>query len=543
MIQPSWSLDPLFVPPAHQCRMLRLDPAAPPLSILSPGRVSQRSAFGGSWQWQADHNVRGGPLETAAGTARWGFGVQARTELAFPLCGFTSGFRARVGLDAVVGRGGCARALIHADGVDSPPLWKSDLLIGSGTVADSGLVRLAAGDAAPREIVLVADDAHADRPPGADPFDIRDAVDWVDPVIVLDTGALRNRHAVRLPAVISAWNGWSIDLAAGATVEVTSVLDPLPASGRAGWIATAAVTAGEMRLRRRFPAPRPTEHLVIAASSMGDQPAEVQLRADGRRWNLPIARHVAAAPAVPLVLPLTDRPAGPLDVELAVPPGGRLWWHALGVVGPIDVDWHVLPPEAVESSAGSKLTVRDDGSVLVSGPVPKADRYALRFKCPISDLRALRIDLLPEQGCSSRDGSSGVIQTTGFSATIDVDGVPHNLVVETAAADPATGNPMLAIAGQAGQAWLIHGHQPASAMFQLAARNPPVRAGDTVTLTLEFSRGECAARCFRILGSADADARLPVRLATYLVHEPRPATAKDGRRTLVALPPAPDRQE
>ena len=42
-----------------------------------------------------------------------------------------------------------------------------------------------------RGLVRVADAAAKARPPGADPFDVRDVVDWLEPVVQFDPLALR----------------------------------------------------------------------------------------------------------------------------------------------------------------------------------------------------------------------------------------------------------------------------------------------------------------------------------------------------------------
>jgi hypothetical protein len=68
------------------------------------------------------------------------------------------------------------------------PRYKSPLLTGSSRAYDLGRVVLA-GDP-PRTLSLVSAAAHNDRPPGADPFEIRDHVDWLEPIVELDRKAL-----------------------------------------------------------------------------------------------------------------------------------------------------------------------------------------------------------------------------------------------------------------------------------------------------------------------------------------------------------------
>ena len=200
-VQPTWSLDPLFLPVPEIVRLLAFAPAEAPLSFLEPSRVRQASPLGTSWIWQADHNVQGGPLDLAGPPISWGCGVQARTELTWPLTTGVREFRCRVGLDRIVAGGGCVRASIHANDAAGPPLWQSEILVGSGSAADCGSLPLAGPDGGQNDLVLVADDAHRDRPPGADPFDIRDCVDWAEPLVLFDPTAVPVRTAARRAAL------------------------------------------------------------------------------------------------------------------------------------------------------------------------------------------------------------------------------------------------------------------------------------------------------------------------------------------------------
>ena len=72
-------------------------------------------------------------------------------------------------------------------------------LIGSGEPASSGPIALTGPGGGQKSLLLVADPAHADRPPGTDPLDIRDLVDWLEPVLTLDLEKLKSEVAARLP--------------------------------------------------------------------------------------------------------------------------------------------------------------------------------------------------------------------------------------------------------------------------------------------------------------------------------------------------------
>lgn len=351
MTQPSWSLQPLFLAAAAVSELIVFDSTEAPLSAIEPTRVTQRSPFGSSWTWQVDRNVQGGPLAPAGLPAGWGYGVQARTELAIPLCDGVQAFRGRVGLDRAAGTGGCVRAALHLENAGTPALWSSEVLVGSGTCADCGTVALAGPNGGRKALVLVADDAHRDRPAGADPFDIRDVVDWCDPLLVLDPAAVKAQVATRLPFVLPAWTGWTATPAAGGTVRVVSAIDSSVGSQRAGWAAATVAEGGPLRLVREWPAVRPQDtQVVIAVNAVGKTAGTIEVRVDGWRWELPLPERSDKLPVVSFVLPLAGRAEGPLAVEIVVPAGLALHWHALGLTGELDGGWSVK----MESIAGSK---------------------------------------------------------------------------------------------------------------------------------------------------------------------------------------------
>ncbi len=87
--------------------------------------------------------------------------------------------------------------------------FESPLLVGSTRTVDSGTLPI--GATAPRRLVLVADAAVKDRPPGADPFDIRDAVDWLEPVVGFDPAGLRAEIESTAPRALWGTSGWRVN--------------------------------------------------------------------------------------------------------------------------------------------------------------------------------------------------------------------------------------------------------------------------------------------------------------------------------------------
>ncbi len=107
-LQPAWSLDPLFV--RHRTVNMRwfYGPHELPLSLVEASQVNLRSALAVGWRPQRDRNVQGGPLDSGGKQYGWGLGMQAYTEMSFPLPACAEAFQSLVGLDRVVGTGGCA---------------------------------------------------------------------------------------------------------------------------------------------------------------------------------------------------------------------------------------------------------------------------------------------------------------------------------------------------------------------------------------------------------------------------------------------------
>jgi len=205
ILQPAWSLDPLWIPePSIRIRRYFL-PHRVPLVRIEPSRVHRQSFLGESWFPRINRNVAGGALTAGGVEFGWGLGVQALCEAEYELPSCARSFRTLYGLDGTVGRGGCARARITSG--DGKTLHESRLLVGSTGVSDTGPISVAGLS----RLVLVADPAHRDRPPLADPFDIRDRLDWIEPEIELDPRLLRAELQKRASRWIPAWDGWEVE--------------------------------------------------------------------------------------------------------------------------------------------------------------------------------------------------------------------------------------------------------------------------------------------------------------------------------------------
>lgn len=332
-IESAWSLDPIRVRHASVDARWFFSPHEVPLPLIDATRVERRAVFGGAWNWERNRSVRGTPLAVAGQPYGWGFGVQATCDLCFPLPAIATGFRCGVALDDAAGSGGCARARVSLDSAGASPLWQSGFMVGPAEPGDTGLVSLQAKPDGTSLLVLSADDAHQGRPAGADPFDIRDAVDWLDPVVVLDSAGLAEAVRARLPGTIPAWEDWSLSLPPGSTLAVRDVVTP------AGCARLVGPTAGELVLKRSLTVDDRTPFLLVGASrSAGASGSRVEVRIDGKLMaagDLP-ERPAGGLPA-PFRFPLERFKGRAIAVEVAHVPSdanGLVEWHALAATGP-----------------------------------------------------------------------------------------------------------------------------------------------------------------------------------------------------------------
>ena len=206
VIQPVWSLDALHVPFNRICMRWSFAPDRVPLSRAHP-TVSVNPPL---QPWRADRNSEGKLFRSGGRSYAWGFGVHAYSELSFMLPRFANSFQTRLGLDRIVADGGCVRARVFGGSTTEKPLYESGMLVGSKKTVNTGPIAIRPPANGPNRLILQADTAHRGRPSGTDPLNIRDKLDWLDPVIGFDRSALREavqREAVRQRR---AWQGWTV---------------------------------------------------------------------------------------------------------------------------------------------------------------------------------------------------------------------------------------------------------------------------------------------------------------------------------------------
>jgi len=216
-VQPVWSLDPLWLRHAEICWRYYRSPNRVRLSRLDPVLVQAKHILYPGNDWRPDANCEGGPLESGGHTFGWGFGVHASTELHFQLPEFSSAVHSWLGLDGSIGEGGCVQARVLLGSGDSPPeeLFRSPPLVGSRGVIRTDRLPLRADDASETAgsplLLILAVDADVDNAPeGADPFDIRDRFNWLEPELEVDAAVLAKRLGRYVGRLIPAWQGWEL---------------------------------------------------------------------------------------------------------------------------------------------------------------------------------------------------------------------------------------------------------------------------------------------------------------------------------------------
>ena len=517
--QPAWSLDPLWLPHANVRRRIVFAASDVPLSLIEPATVDRKATFGGSWTWERDRNVQGGPLSAKGLPFGWGFGTQASSAMTFPLPAFATAFRAGAALDDAAGGGGCVKASVHLGDAAAQPLWKSDFLVGTGEPVDTGSLALppaAAGPTAARSLVLVADAAHEGRPKDTDVHDIRDIFDWLDPVVSLIPEGLAAAVRDRLPTTIAPWRDWEVV----GQPAIRTLVDPLAAPDMPVSLRQSLVAGGETVLRRRLEVSADMTHLVVGVTRTAASPSRFEIRVDGETVaEADVPERKPGATVLPFVLPLERFTGRGILVEV-VHRGSDdksfVEWSALGPTSSLGTRWQTLAPAAVASEGKATLTVLDDGSVLASGPSADKDVHTLEIDTDLEQITGLRLEAirdgsLPAGGPGRAANGHFVLQSVAAEATARADPArTKTLVFSKAAATFAQGRqgPELIIDANPASGWAIGGlPKNVDPAVILTFPEPAGFAGGTqIKLVLRYQQGaQNVLGRFRVAVTTDPD--------------------------------------
>ncbi|MBS0206067.1 MAG: hypothetical protein JSS49_24505 [Planctomycetes bacterium] len=319
LIQPAWSLDPIWL----RYRTIRVwhchAPTDVPLSNLLPTDVKRQAVFGSGWTWRTNQNVQRGPLQSATQEFGWGFGVQASCDLTFEWPETAREWRTQFGLDRTAGSGGFARLSFTVG--NGQAIGPQPNLQGSQTVGDTGWLALPALPSDQRRLQLRADMAHVDRPPEADPFDVRDAVNWYEPEIRLDPAALAAEVSGRLLARISGLHGWAATPGDIHSLKLTNFLDVTYARDP-NYRLVAGTSDRFYTVSRKLKVGPHQRWLSFAVTRFADAtPTSIQVRLDDRslgEFEVPIRTGVSDPD--PILLPVHEFQGKTVSLELVVFP-------------------------------------------------------------------------------------------------------------------------------------------------------------------------------------------------------------------------------
>jgi len=377
IIQPVWSLDPLCVPFRTIRMRWSFAPRQVPLCRLRPAATINPPFLPGF----TNRSFAGGPLRSGGQPYAWGFAVHAYSELRFSLPKFANAFHSRIGLDNVVGPGGCVRARVHVGSPKGKPAYESPLLIGSKKTVDTGRVSLKLPPVGPSQLILQADPVDRDAPPGADPLNIRDKLDWLDPRLELDTAGLQEQVNRQIGPLMAASPGWRFPVdRRGGYIWTTHFDEKLEPGARCFWTMLQA-GAQPLSLRREMTVGPADKWLAVYLGLPGgENPASnaVTLRV-GKRGvqprKIPLRQQWQGRPA-PLVFPLSQYQGKKVTLELIQPAGGKpLHWQAVSTSS--------IPPAAYRLvdimnfvGKGDMKVPYELGQALQSGRIGKAEKLA-----------------------------------------------------------------------------------------------------------------------------------------------------------------------
>ncbi|MSR57636.1 MAG: hypothetical protein EXS05_08185 [Planctomycetaceae bacterium] len=335
--QPAWSVEPVWL--WHRTIRMRrfFDPQQPPLTLFEPSQVVQRANFIVGGSWQRNRSVQRLPLRCSGQSFAWGLGVHAYCELTFELPSIVRGFRSQYGLDQAVGRGGCVRAAVFGGPPTGAALHQSAIVVGSRQLFDTGVLALPDAGGGRRRLTLVVDPVLAERPAGADPFEIRDMFDWLQPTLELDLAALQSAIHERSARMAPVWHDWALVPQEPGNVLLSNLLDPFrPQALR--FVTEVAPRAGWLGFSRQLEI-QPEHHFLLLAASRFEKetaPSRIQVRVEGRataEFELPV-RNSLFEPD-PLLVPVDGRSGRNVTFEvfqIGDTPQARVEWRAIDLV-------------------------------------------------------------------------------------------------------------------------------------------------------------------------------------------------------------------
>jgi hypothetical protein len=201
-VMPSWACDGVAVDRRSVAWWTFRRPEEVPLSLLPAEQTDEGSGLH-RWPWRRNRNVLGEALATGPLASELGLGTHSPQEITFQLPEHAQQFTATVGIDQAARGGGCVTCRVFRDRDPGQVLWQREFLRGTDPPVRIGPVGLPPA----QRLTLTTEFAHERRPAGADPFDVRDHVNWLLPLVTVDLAA-----TARSPLELAEWfpelTGW-----------------------------------------------------------------------------------------------------------------------------------------------------------------------------------------------------------------------------------------------------------------------------------------------------------------------------------------------
>jgi hypothetical protein len=376
-LQPVWSLDPLRIPFSSIRMRWSFAPEQVPLCRILPARTVSPPFL----PRYTNRSFAGGPLRSGGNEYAWGFAVHAYSELQFSLPRFATAFRCRVGLDHLAGSGGCARARVYVGSSKGKPAYESPLLVGSRRTVDTGAVALKLPKTGDGLLVLQADPADRESPPGTDPLNIRDKLDWLDPRLELSDAGLQEQVLRQVGSVLTDSPGWTLKPDQREACNWTSRFDKADkTNAKRFWTMLQAGNSG-LNLQRTMKITPSDKWLAVHLGAPDSAPpgadaltlsiAERQVRPR----KVPIRQVWQGRPA-PLLFSLKEHQGKTITLELAQPASGKpLHWQAVRISS--------IPPQEYRLVDIMEFVGKNDmkvsyglGQALQSGRIGKTEKLA-----------------------------------------------------------------------------------------------------------------------------------------------------------------------
>jgi hypothetical protein len=327
VVQPAWALDGLCLPIAELQRLTFFEPEEMPLTMFDAVHDEHLGyAFAGQLPWRrVASRLDTAPFSGGRDFA-WGLKVQGEQQLDFLLPSAATRLQTHIGLDAKAGEGGAARGRIElrlpeSDATPAIEMANSPPFASSRTPPARLDLKLKNPRPAGAVVRLGVDPLVEHRPVAADPLEIRDFVDWLEPLVIIDRRQLAGAVRSQWPAAPLALAGWSLDGDWQPQSAWRPGGRPVPGFRRE------IVLGGEpFRITRTLSVTGERNHLVIRASRLAGKssPIEMRLLLDGRPQasrSVPIDEQVDDPP--PIVVDLSTLAGRTTNVELEFRSSGR----------------------------------------------------------------------------------------------------------------------------------------------------------------------------------------------------------------------------